>query len=158
MTNIEEVWKDITGFEGKYQISNKGNVKSFCVYKSGKILKPAKIQGYLLADISRKKKFIHRLVAIHFIPNPENKPEVNHLDRNRHNNNDWNLEWATPAENCIHAVKTGWPRNNRIFPNAVKIEIVKRYHLGQKIRSISREFNVARSSIRGMIKKYIEIG
>ena len=94
-----EVWKDIEGYEGLYQISNLGRVKNI---KTNHILsKNLQNNGYLMAHLyknGRKAVLIHRLVAKAFIPNPENKPTVNHKDHNRQNNVSSNLEWATMAE------------------------------------------------------------
>lgn len=67
--------------------------------------------GYYLVTLCnnglRKNQFIHRLLALHFVPNPENKPQVNHIDGNKQNNALTNLEWVTSKENSIHAVKMG---------------------------------------------------
>lgn len=149
-----EIWKDVIGYEGKYKISNQGMVMSFCRYQSGVILRLANIQGYLLANIISKKVFVHRLVASHFIPNPENKPEVNHIDRNRENNNYCNLEWNTSRENVIHACRTLVRNPYQIITKETKLLIVGRYNLGEKIMPLSKEFSVTRSSVRRMIKKY----
>ena len=99
-----EIWKDIPGFEGLYQASNEGRIRSLTrqVYnyiKPGRILKSnIKNSGYLYLSISNgNNKFkhanVHRLVALAFIPNPDSKPQVNHKDGNRLNNNVDNLEW-----------------------------------------------------------------
>ena len=101
-----EIWKDIEGYEGLYQISNKGRVKSLGNNKNRKekILscKPNN-KGYLRVNLyknGKKKHFsVHRLVAIAFIPNPNNLLEVNHKDENKENNHVKNLEWCTSEYN-----------------------------------------------------------
>lgn len=106
-----EIWKDILGYEGHYQISNLGRIKSIKNNKI-KILKLNKDKkGYILISLSKNGKHktykVHRLVAIVFIPNPDNKPEVNHIDAVRSNNNVNNLEWVTSKENTAHQIKLG---------------------------------------------------
>lgn len=112
-----ETWKDVEGFEGFYQISNYGNVKSLDRFDGirkikGRNIKPnLKQNGYLQVGLRRegeRKWFsIHRLVAIHFIDNPDEKPQVNHIDCNKQNNNIENLEWVTAQGNCRHAQVNG---------------------------------------------------
>lgn len=109
---MEEIWKDIPGFEGIYQISNAGNVKSFIrngKYSSGEphLLKPGITRGYASVALwkgkSKKKTvLVHRLVAAAFVPNPNNYQEVNHKDENKLNNNADNLEWCTRAYNMSY--------------------------------------------------------
>lgn len=106
--NMEEIWKDIEGYGGLYQVSNFGNVKSFRVNKNGKIMIPqVDAYGYMDCKINRKHNKVHRLVAKAFIPNPENKQTVNHIDGNPKNNHVSNLEWATPKEQVNHAFRIG---------------------------------------------------
>lgn len=117
----KEIWKDVVGYEGLYQISNLGNLKSLekiihqrkRAYKAKeKIMKPNILTtGYYYANLYKngvvKKYVLHRLVANAFLPNLLNKPEVNHIDGNKLNNCVSNLEWVTNKENVIHAIKTG---------------------------------------------------
>lgn len=118
----KEIWKDIIGYETYYQISNLGRVKSLAKHSNGLsknqytdkeiILKPTiSSTGYFVVSlyINNKKiqHYIHRLIASHFIPNIDNKPEVNHINSIRHDNRLENLEWCTHKENIQHAVDTG---------------------------------------------------
>lgn len=95
-----EIWKDIEGYEGLYQVSNWGRVRSLWFGKE-KMLQPVKHKnGYLFVSLGRKKTIsIHRLVAEAFIPNPDNLPQVNHRDENKENNNVDNLEWCDSKYN-----------------------------------------------------------
>ena len=102
-----EEWRDIRGYEGKYQVSNLGRVKSLKDTHGNyreKILKPRNSHEYLsvvLCKNSKSKTYtIHRLVAMHFIENPNNYPEVNHKDENKQNNRVENLEWCDRKYNC----------------------------------------------------------
>ena len=98
-----EIWKQIKGYENKYWISNKGRIKS-----KNKVLSPyLNHYGYLAIGLylkGAKNKMISRLVAEAFIPNPENKPQVNHIDEVKTNNEASNLEWATSKENINHSL------------------------------------------------------
>lgn len=114
-----ELWKDIEGYEGLYQVSNLGNVKSLekkIVRSSGrnyiakeKILKKDKCRGYLRVSLIKNKKqihkLVHRLVAEAFIPNPKNYNEINHKDENKLNNCVDNLEWCTRKYNSNYGTR-----------------------------------------------------
>lgn len=138
---MTEIWKDIKGYEGLYQVSNHGMIKSLDrIFKgilsnhsgkkyyaeknySGKVLNTdSKGRKYhivcLVKNGHRFYKSIHRLVAESFIPNHENKPQVNHIDGNMKNNHISNLEWATRKENGSHASTTGLYRYGETHQNS----------------------------------------
>lgn len=127
---MTEVWKDIKGFEGKYAVSNFGNVKRLECYKrcgvSGKTLlneRPMKLyknhNGYyrvcLWGSGKHNMRFIHRLVAEAFLPKVDGKTQVNHIDGNKGNNSVANLEWVTSKENHIHASEMGLKKSMKVF-------------------------------------------
>ena len=113
----KEIWKDITGYEGLYQVSDQGRVKS--LKRKGRrkerILKPFYSGGgYLFVCLSdgtggQKWYYIHRLVGETFLPKREGKDDINHKDEDKTNNNTWNLEWVSRKENCNFGT-----RNERI--------------------------------------------
>lgn len=113
-----EEWKDVIGYESTYQVSSLGRVKRIAVYsnqsgitwESNKILKPANnSRGYYFVQLSKNnkvtRKYVHRLVAEAFIPNPENKATVNHKNCNRSDNRVENLEWTTYRENNDYSIQ-----------------------------------------------------
>ena len=116
MLKTIETWKDIeiSEVEGLYQVSNQGRIRSAkdrTGSKAGRILKLKEYKGYrsigLYNRTFRKSHSIARLVALAFVPNHDNKPQVNHINGIKTDNRPENLEWVTASENSLHAYKTG---------------------------------------------------
>ena len=148
-----EEWRDIPGYESFYQVSNLGNVRSIRFNKV-RNMKSWDSHGYRAVELcinnNRYTVRVHQLVALAFIPNPENKPEVNHKDRNRSNNNVENLEWVTQSENIAHAYRNGVkPRptyqNQPLQKEILDIIENKKYF---SIREASRQTGHKRDTIK----------
>jgi hypothetical protein len=170
-----EVWKDIKGYKGFYQVSNLGRVRSLkkeFTFKNGGvrvfneiILKPdiSKL-GYESVRLSKKSKVkaykIHRLVAVHFIENFENKLEVNHIDGIKSNNTLDNLEWVTSSENKNHAFKIGLRSNfgeKNPLSKLTEEEVFFIKYLSNELSYsfLSNAFNVHHDTIRAIKKNRI---
>lgn len=106
MTNIQEIWLPVKGYEGLYEISSFSKIRSYVKKQPRLIFGNKTTDGYmqvtLTKNLARSFYGFHQLMAIHFIPNPENKPYVNHKNGIKTDNSIDNLEWCTPSENCIH--------------------------------------------------------
>jgi hypothetical protein len=163
-----EIWKDVLGFEGYYQISNKGRIKSLerCVKGKNKSYLTLKSRlyegyvckkGYIRMTLSKNhkmiRKYVHNLVADAFIPNIHNKPQINHRDGNKKNNIVDNLEWCTCIENISHAKE-----NNLLNPlygeyhGCAKllnkdICLIRKELRTKTSRSLSKKYNVSESVI-----------
>lgn len=177
-----EIWKDIEGYIGYYQVSNFGRVRSLprtittyykdgrgdvTVHRKGRIMKPNKnVEGYLRIQLSkddiRERPAVHRLVALAFIPNPD--PEkydmVNHIDGVTDNNKVSNLEWVDNRGNQIHAIKIGTNKyvgTNSWWSKLTK-EQVKFIRENYKLRgqynccTMAKMFNVTPNTIHNIIK------
>ena len=105
--NSMEEWRDIPGYECLYKVSNLGRIKRNGRLKTFRLDRGGYLTVWLCKDSEQKNYKVHRLVAQAFIPNPNNKLTVNHIDGYKQNNAVENLEWATHSENIIHANKTG---------------------------------------------------
>jgi len=162
---MQEIWKDVFNYEGYYQISNFGNVKSLTrtykdslcrtINKKGRPQKKYIRRNYWsvwLNKNNQSKSFsIHRLVAIHFVYNYENKEYVNHIDGNKFNNYYLNLEWCTAKENTSHAIEN----KLIVFNSGEKARGVKLkedqvfYILKSDLtqQELADKFNVSRSNI-----------
>lgn len=159
---MTEIIKDIKGFEGRYTISNLGIVRSKL---TGIIMKPNITKfGYARVNLRKAKNreyksyFIHRLVAIHFLANPNNLPEVNHIDCNRTNNIVTNLEWVSREDNIKHSFMYGSAshkglRNPNSKLNNFDIEAIKCLHKTNRFYNtqIAKMFKVSSSTIDDIV-------
>jgi hypothetical protein len=145
-----EVWRDVPGYEGLYQVSNLGRIKRlFCNGNENFLQGKHDKDGYITVILSRKqtKKYcrLHRLIAKAFIPNPGGKAEVNHKDRNKRNNEVSNLEWVTPAENTRHCIDTGRPTHKRAILQYTKdMELIA---VWDSLKEAAKQLNIGDSNI-----------
>lgn len=170
-----EIWNDIDGYKGKYQVSNLGRVKSLyhvVIRKNGhpmpineKILKPGvSSNGYftivLAKNGNKNTRTIHRLVASHFIENIDNKKEVNHKDGDKLNNRVSNLEWVTPSQNIKHSYDTGLKtiltgKYSHIYgsnnPRSRKVIDIKTGEVFDTIAEASKKVNFTKHHVCNML-------
>jgi len=142
MSESKEIFKDFTGYEGMYQVSNLGNIKSFKCGKIKMLKKSFNSGGYLNVTFHKNKFstvfFVHRLVAELFIPNPENKSQVNHINGIKTDNRAENLEWNSQSENIIHANSTGLSDSKLTEQDVLNIRIST-----DSNRVLAKKYNVS---------------
>lgn len=165
-----EAWKDIEGYEGHYEVSTFGRVRN---KRTGRVLKEGTYyNGYSKITLSKnsvtKTYLVHRLIAQAFIPNPENKPQVNHKDENKTNNHADNLEWMTAEENVNYGTRNDrvakakgkpvsqWTLDGKFvacFPSAAYAE----QYCGIGKNEVARVANGKRKTAHGYIWRYEEL-
>jgi hypothetical protein len=167
-----ERWVAINDYEGLYEVSNLGKVRSIArkiTYSDGRVYNyPSKILSinfcgkyklpyvHLYKESKRESRLLHRIVAKAFIPNPDNKTDVNHIDGDRKNNASSNLEWATRLENMQHGFKTGLINNtginhgNNLYSEEQIQEVVNMIFLGYKQSEISNKTGVKIGTIQAI--------
>jgi len=171
-----EIWKDIVGYEGYYQVSNYGKVKSLDrICWNGKVnfIRNSKIikdfinkKGYHTVSLNKGKSpksyYVHRLVAIAFIPNPENKLQVNHKDGNKSDNRSWKIEWSTSSENNQHSYNVGLKKKPKgilslraKFTESQVLAIRRLYRMYPFLNKakLARRCNVCESAIHNIISR-----
>lgn len=122
-----ETWKEVQGYDGRYEVSSLGNFRNFDGRRLAvDYMKNGYGKVYLYQKGKRKMHYAHRLVAQHFVPNPESKDQVNHINSVRQDNRALNLEWSTAKENASHAIKYGMRQ-----PEVVK--------MNRRIKELERE-------------------
>lgn len=157
---MTEIWKEIPGYKGKYFVSSLGRIlsKQNKYGKGDKILRPLVSAGsYLRIHLCVDKRVddqpIHRLVANAFIPNPKNKPQINHIDGNKHNNSVTNLEWCTPKENSRHRDLVIWKGEHRGGKKKKPVICVETGEKFSTINSAARAYKTGASDIRAAIRQ-----
>lgn len=158
----DEIWKDIKGYEGLYQVSNYGRVKSLARFVNGKgngkkpipeiIMKLYKLKtGYLNVILNKKNFLVHRLVAQEFLDNSNNFKMVNHLNGKKEDNYIKNLEWINGSNNNLHAYKTGLSgtgeKHGRHILTEKEVTEIRKLKGKMKYREIGKLYGVHNTTI-----------
>lgn len=159
-----EKWRDIPGYEGLYSVSDMGRVKSYKRIKSGKIMRQQtrKNHPYLMLQLRKDKLYkhflVHRLVAMAFLANDSNLPEVNHRDCNARNNSLKNLEWISSSDNTKHsfthgkADHRGEKNSNAKLNESIVLDIRNKHDIGYSYSKIADMFNISKSTVAYIIQ------
>lgn len=142
--------RSIAHYEDKYDIYDNGQVYNKLTGK-WKILQ-LQSNGYVSTSLDKKTHSIHRLVALHFLPNPYGYTQVNHIDGNKENNNVTNLEWCSPIQNTQHALSTGLRKGG--IPYEEKLILLNRTLQGELIVDLAKELpNTHQNTLHKMLRK-----
>ncbi len=147
-----EIWKTVGGYEGIYEVSPLGKVRNI---KKAFILSIFYGNKYCNVKLIAKRHLMHRLVAAAFIPNPNNLPEVNHIDGNKENNHVNNLEWCTRSENMKHAFRIGKISLAGMNSRSRKLnesQVLEIYSSKEKGVYLAQKFNVTSANITDIQK------
>lgn len=171
----KEEWRNVVGYEGHYKVSDRGRVRSLDRIIKDKVGRTKFYEGQELSqfidksgypmctlwrDSNGKNKTVHRIVAGAFIPNPNNKPQVNHKDGNKENNHVDNLEWVTNSENDLHAfeiglrtVRRGSKSNLAKLTEEEVLKIREFKESGETQRNIAKIFDISEGSVSQIVNR-----
>jgi len=166
---VKEIWKEVPGFGGKYLVSNWGNLKSIDwpfntkhgtigIIPGREISTHSDRLGYLKVTLNNKKWLLHRVIALTFIPNKDNKPFINHINGIKSDNSLENLEWVTQKENMIHAFAAGLQvaakgelSGKAILSNEKVLSIRKKFNEGVSRNILEKDYGVSKYCIWAII-------
>ncbi|PUA41458.1 endodeoxyribonuclease [Pseudomonas protegens] len=162
---MNEIWREVAGYDGRYRVSSDGRV----IGPKGKVLMPIPNKhGYpraqLYKDHKRKTRFVHQLVAEAFISNPLGHPQINHIDGIKTNNNVSNLEWCTQSENTMHAFKLGLlapitgEKNGQSKLSEVQVKEILSHDSSVNGQALAKLYGVSKSLISLIRNKKIWAG
>jgi len=169
MPSVQEEWRPVIGYERRYEVSNLGRVRSIARHVRARfgyrlmrghvLVEQAQTSGYAKVFLGRgNTKYVHRLAAEAFIPNPDGKDEVNHLNGDKRDNAVVNLEWVTPSENMMHAFRTGlMPRGEAMRAGkkltAHEVRTIRRTGTMLPKATLAKKYGVCPRTIRDIMTR-----